>query len=357
MTSTSSAYTDSLSSLGWDAAREVELLQLGLVEGRPARVARVDGAQITVLGPEPARVGSRHQAVAAGDWVWVAPPRADDGQARLAAVLSRRTAFVRESSGSQTTPQVVAANIDRVLVTCGLDVELRSARLERYLTLAWQSGAVPVVTLTKADTRSPRELAEAIRWASGIAVGAEVWAVSAATSAGVPELADSQLAAGRTVALLGPSGVGKSSLINALAGQALLQTGATRRDGKGRHTTTHGELVPLPGRGLLMDTPGLRSLGLWDASEGLAQTFSDLEALACRCRFSDCGHDREPGCAVQAAVGSGQLNPERLANWRKLERELTALAIRQGDLAARQEAQRRWKAVSRQARQARRGRR
>jgi ribosome biogenesis GTPase len=174
--------------------------------------------------------------------------------------------------------------------------------------------------------------------------------VRAPPGAGIGALAREQLAPGRTIAVLGPSGVGKSSLVNALVGEEVMPTGETRRDGKGRHTTTHGQLIAVPDRGVLLDTPGMRGLALWNASEGLAQTFADLEELAHSCRFSDCQHAGEPGCAVAAAIADGSLDPERLASQRKLQRELDSLAIRQGDLLLRQEAQRRWKAVSREAR-------
>jgi ribosome biogenesis GTPase len=268
----------------------------------------------------------------------------------VAAVLPRRTAFVRDRSGPETAAQVLAANVDRVFIICGLDVDLNGARLERYLTLAWQSGATPVVLLAKADLCSPAVTASAISWARGIAPGVDVRAISPATGSGIEDLAAAHLGDGRTAAMLGPSGVGKSSLVNALARNLVMTTGATRRDGKGRHTTTHGQLLVVPGRGVLLDTPGLRGLGLWNAAEGLSQAFDDIELLAAECRFSDCAHSSEPGCEVQEALADGRLTGERYRSWRKLQRELTSLAARQGDLKVRQEAQRRWKALSRESR-------
>ena len=176
------------------------------------------------------------------------------------------------------------------------------------------------------------------------------------TGDGIEELAERHLAPGRTAALLGLSGAGKSTLINALAGAAVVATATTRRDGKGRHTTTHRELVCLPGRGLLLDTPGMRGLALFDADEGLAEAFSDLEELSAGCRFSDCGHRSEPGCAVLAAVADGRLSSAHVDSWMKLQAELEALAARQGDRALREERARHWKAISRANRQRDRGR-
>ncbi|MGC2191123.1 MAG: ribosome small subunit-dependent GTPase A [Candidatus Dormiibacterota bacterium] len=350
MTVSPSVEFHSLIPLGWDRSLEEAFLDLGPGLGRPARVSRVDRGRCTVLGPEPSRADSAHQLIATGDWVVVGPGQQAGDHLQVAAVLPRRTAFVRDRSGAETGAQVIAANVDRVLLLCGLDLDQSSGRLERYLALAWQSGAVPVVVLTKSDTSGESELAEALQWARSIALDVDVRAVSAITGNGLPELAEEHLAPGRTVALLGPSGVGKSSLVNALAGRELMPTGDTRRDGKGRHTTTHGQLLVLPDRGVLLDTPGMRGLGLWDAAEGLVQTFVDLEELADRCRFSDCHHGNEPGCAVMAAISEGSLKPERLESWRKLQRELKSLAARQGDLLLRQEAQRHWKALSREAR-------
>lgn len=349
MTPTTLLEFDPLTPLGWDRALEEAFLELGPGRGRPARVSRTDRGRCTALGPEPSRVESRGQLIATGDWVVVGHGEQPGDRERIAAVLPRRTAFVRDRSGGETAAQVVAANVDRVFLVCGLDQAPSSARLERYLALAWQSGAVPIVVLAKSDTRSASELAGALEWARSIAIGVDVRVVSAVTGQGLEELANNHLAPGRTVALLGPSGAGKSSLVNALAGHELMPTGETRRDGKGRHTTTHGQLLVVPGWGVLLDTPGMRGLGLWDATDGLAHTFADLEKLANGCRFSDCQHGSEPGCAVNAAISDGTLDPVRLESWRKLQRELKSLAVRQGDQLLRQEAQRRKKALSRDA--------
>jgi ribosome biogenesis GTPase / thiamine phosphate phosphatase len=350
LTASASDRFDSLGPLGWDGALEEAFTANAGVDGRPARVSRVDRRLCTVLGPGVSRAESLGYQVATGDWVVVRPGPAPSDRDLVAAVLPRRTAFVRDRSGPETAAQVIAANVDRALLICGLDVDLNAARLERYLTLAWQSGATPVVLLAKRDLCSPEVTASGISWARGIAPGVDVRAISSATGEGVQELAEAHLVEGRTVAMLGPSGVGKSSLVNALAGNQLMPTGATRRDGKGRHTTTHGELLVVRGLGVLLDTPGLRGLGLWDAAEGLSLAFEDIEELAGTCRFSDCGHAAEPGCGVQQALADGRLGEERYRSWRKLQRELKSLAARQGDLKLRQEAQRRWKAISRESR-------
>ncbi|MGH7641265.1 MAG: ribosome small subunit-dependent GTPase A [Candidatus Dormibacteria bacterium] len=310
----------------------------------------MEPSRCSVLAPERLQVETGGLQVVAGDWLALDPARTPASRLRALAIVPRRTFFVRESVGRQTVPQPLAANIDEALIVCGLDQELRAGRLERYLALAWQGGARPAVILTKVDTVSAAELEAALRGTGELAPGAEVLAVSAVTGQGVPELAQLLLTPGHTAALLGPSGVGKSSLINALIGSDRLATGATRRDGKGRHTTTHGELVLVPGGGVLLDTPGLRSLGLWDAGEGLQQTFADVVEFAAGCRFSDCAHQSEPGCAVKTAVAAGTLDPARVVRWRKLERELESLAARQGDQQELAEAKRRWRQRSRGAR-------
>ena len=265
---------------------------------------------------------------AVGDWV-VAQPHGD--LAVITGVLPRRTSFVRRaaSDSNTTAAQVVAANIDVVFVTAALNIDVGEEflrRLERYLALAWESGAQPVVVLTKSDLAD--DVDAAVARVEAIAYGVPVHALSSVTGDGV-DAVTAYASPGKTVALLGSSGVGKSTLINRLAGRELLATREIRSDGVGRHTTTHRELVVLDGGGLLLDTPGMRELQLWDAGEGTGATFADVEELAAACRFNDCRHEGEPGCAVHAAIADGALPEDRFASYKKLQRELRALEVRQ----------------------------
>ncbi|MDR3511401.1 MAG: ribosome small subunit-dependent GTPase A [Caulobacteraceae bacterium] len=286
----------------------------------------------------------------AGDWVAAAE---HPGGASIHAVLPRRTAFVRRAANTSHEAQVVAANVDVALLTASLNADFNPRRLERYLAAAWQSGARPVVVLTKADLSPDLDAARAA--AEAVAFGEPVVCVSALTGEGLAALL-AHLAAGETAVLLGSSGVGKSTLVNALMGEGRMDTGAIRQDdARGRHTTTHRELVRLPGGALLLDTPGMRELGLWDAEEAVGALFEDVEAIAGSCRYSDCGHRSEPGCAVRAALETGALDPGRWAGWRKLQKEL-AFQARQSDPLAREAHRRRWIQVSKANRAARRWR-
>jgi ribosome biogenesis GTPase len=339
-----------LSELGWGSPFEAafgDLLGGGAV---PGRVARVDRGALTVLtesGELRALVANQlaHdpdplKAPTVGDWVVL---RAG----LVTAVLPRCSAIVRGDSASPETPQVLAANVDRVFVVCSLEGRFKPRRLERLLVLAWQSGAAPVVVLTKADIAE--NAAGAVEVAERLIGTGDVAAVSSLTGEGMDAVCGF-LEPCQTVVLLGPSGAGKSTLANRLGRGAIeLATGEVRGDGEGRHTTTSRELVRLPGGALLIDTPGLRALALYDADQAISDAFEDVEHLAAACRFSDCGHRSEPGCAIKHAIASGTLDPDRYSSFDKLRREQRHLAARV-DPRERAEERKRNKALGKLAR-------
>lgn len=253
----------------------------------------------------------------AGDFVMV--DYNENGDSRILATLPRRTCFTRREPGPIPRDQAVAANFDWVFLLQSMNQNFNPARLERYLALAWQSGATPVVLLTKADLAPSYQ--EYLTEAQRVAPGVEVHAVSARTGLGLDGLSP-YLQPGKTLVFLGSSGVGKSSLVNALAGEEIMTVNGIREaDGRGRHTTTHRQLIRLPGGALIIDTPGMRELGMAETAEGLSETFSDVEQYLGRCRFRDCRHEKEPGCAVKAAIAAGALDPARWERYRKLRTE------------------------------------
>jgi ribosome biogenesis GTPase len=284
---------------------------------------------------------------AVGDWV-VAEVRGTESTAVIHGVLPRRSKFVRKSAGRKMDEQVIAANVDAALLVSALDGDFNPRRVERYLVQCWESGARPVIVLNKADAcASAREKAAEME---RVAIGASVCVVSAKTGEGLSEL-EEFLKPGHTLVLLGSSGVGKSAIANRLIGQAVQEVQPVREsDSKGRDTTTARELFVLPGGALLMDTPGLREMQLWDAEDGVAQTFGDIDALAAQCRFGDCCHEGEPGCAVHAALDARTLDAARLENWRKLLREQEFL-WRKVDQEAQLEHKEQWKLLHRAQRQ------
>ena len=251
---------------------------------------------------------------AVGDFVWLEGGAAQ-GNAVIQGILPRRSVFVRRAAGSGCAEQVVAANIDTVFICMALNGDFNLRRLERYLAVAWDSGAVPVVVLTKADLCG--DMARRLGEVRKAAAGAEVLTVSAVEPDGWRALLP-YIGRGRTVALAGSSGVGKSTLINRLLGEERLVIGGLRSDDRGRHTTTRRELFLLETGGMVIDTPGMRELGLWAVDSGVEQSFSDIEVLAAQCRFRNCSHTGEPGCAVRAALASGELSGERLQSYQKL---------------------------------------
>jgi ribosome biogenesis GTPase len=331
-----------LGDLGWRAG-DAEHLRPGLEPGRVVTVHRgeldVATAGGTIRLRVPGRFAFAKTDVAVGDWV------ALDGEA-VDSVLPRRSAIVRNAAGRAARLQTLAANVDLAFVVTSLGPELDARRLERYLVTIWQSGASPEIVLTKVDRVDDPSAYVAEVEAS--APGVTVHVVSARTGQGCDELR-ARIAPGTTAVLLGSSGVGKSTLVNRFAGSELMSTRETRDDDDaGRHTTTHRELILLPGGGIVIDTPGLRELQLGDGAAGFDTAFSDVDELAAGCRFNDCAHAGEPGCAVLAAVDAGTLAPERLESWRKLQRELHAIAIR-NDHLLRKEETRRWKLLIRDA--------
>jgi len=289
-----------------------------------------------------AQAGAHLPAV--GDWAAVSPRR-DTGRATIHGVLPRRTKVSRKIAGRVTSEQILAANLDTIFVVSSLNGDLNPRRIERYLAVVWESGARPVVLLNKADLCG--DLAPVSAEIESVAMGVPVHAVSAISGAGLDALAV-YLARGQTVALLGSSGVGKSTLINRLLGREALPTDPVREDdGRGRHITSTRQLVLLPGRGMLIDTPGMRELQLWDADSGISQTFEDIAALATQCRFGDCGHHSEPGCAVRRALDDGALDSSRLENFRKLEKELAFLARRQ-DVVLQAAEEKKWRKIQKE---------
>ncbi|WP_262282562.1 ribosome small subunit-dependent GTPase A [Micromonospora sp. MA102] len=320
--------TIDLTALGWDADRAAYPNRH--TDRRPGRVARVDRGVCTVLrpeGPVRASLGGGLLAAAArdltalpcaGDWVLLATW--PDGPVTVETVLPRRTALIRRTAGKDASGQVLAANLDAAAVVEPVHPAPDAARIERLLSLAHESGAEPLVVLTKADL-APDPAAVA-RQLAALAPGVPVLPVSAERGTGLDPLRPYVLP-GRTLGLLGPSGAGKSSLVNALAGADVMRTQAIRRsDGKGRHTTTWRALVPIPGGGAVLDTPGVRAVGLLDGSAGLDRAFADIAELAADCRYGDCAHEAEPACAVRAALETGELPVRRWENWRRLQREV-----------------------------------
>jgi ribosome biogenesis GTPase / thiamine phosphate phosphatase len=330
-----SEFDSRLALLGWDPYFENKFRKVAAPGDVPARVIADFAAEYAVHdGAVARRAAARRVDPSVGDWVTV------NGNF-IAGVVERRTVFSRKTAGVETREQVLASNVDVAFVVAaatGFNVR----RIERYLVIAWQSGAVPVVVLTKSDIAAdPGAMRVELE---SVAAGAPVIVTSAVTGEGMEEIR-SHLQPALTGVLLGPSGTGKSTLINAILGTEVMRTREIHRSGEGRHMTSHRQLVQLPSGGMIIDTPGLREAQLWEGEDALAEVFEDIEALTLRCRFSDCSHDTEPGCAIKAALGDGSLEHARLQSYRKLQRELRAVAAK-SDARIRSEDRKKWKLIS-----------
>lgn len=283
---------------------------------------------------------------AVGDWVGVRGDK-DADQVMIREILPRKSQFIRKAVLANTRPQVIAANIDTAFIMNGLDRDFNLRRIERYLSLTYESGAMPVIILNKTDICD--DVDSAVEQVESIAFGVDVIALSVKRREGIKQLS-TYFKSGQTVAFIGSSGVGKSTLVNLLMGEEVMEIREVREnDQRGRHTTTHRELFLLPGGAMIIDTPGLRELQLWGSDEMLTDSFTDIDALSGSCRFSDCQHDREPDCAVKQAVENGELDPERYESYLKLKRELAYLDERQDEFV-RRESKRQSKVMSKMIR-------
>jgi ribosome biogenesis GTPase len=338
-------FSHQLATLGWNSHFDEKFKAFASDEGVPARVVADYGSEYLVhdgvrtsraaVGRHLRNDGSTMPAV--GDWVSVLKREPVD---LIHGVVERRTVFSRKAASVETRQQVLAANVDvAFVVAAATDVNAR--RIERYLTIAWQSGAVPIVLLTKADiAASVDELREELE---AVAMGTPVVVTSGVTGHGIDEIVR-ELQPARTGVLLGPSGAGKSTLINRIVGSDLMRTRAIHHTGEGRHMTSHRQLVQLPQGGMIIDTPGLREAQLWEGDGALGEVFDDIELVALQCRFTDCRHDTEPGCAVKAALGEGTLDAARFASYAKLQRELRFVAAK-ADVRLRIEERKKWKRI------------
>ncbi|ASN07196.1 ribosome small subunit-dependent GTPase A [Virgibacillus necropolis] len=338
-----------LETIGWDQSVQ------DIDEDKIARVIAVQKNSYRILDGEMEyfshlsgkflnQVVSSLDYPAVGDWVEV-QKLVDEQKAVVNRILPRKSQFVRQAAGTRTEAQIVAANMDTVFIVNSLNHDLNLRRMERYILSTYESGATPVIILTKRDECAQDEIDTIIAQVEEVAIGVPIIPLSNITKEGIEELL-TYLPAGKTGALLGSSGVGKSTLVNTLIGDKVQETKDVRTvDSRGRHTTTHREMFRLPNGSLLIDTPGMRELQLWEGETAIDATFQDVEVLENECKFTDCQHDTEPGCRVQEAIANGELSDERFKSYLKLQREL-AYERRKQDQKAQLEEKNRWKKIS-----------
>ncbi|MEN1968469.1 ribosome small subunit-dependent GTPase A [Lentibacillus sp. N15] len=342
---------NSIEKLGWnESISEVESDKLARVIAVQKNSYRISDGELEYFAHLTGKFLNQAQTSldfpAVGDWVKV-QKLPEEQKAVIHRVLPRKSQFVRQAAGVKTEGQLVAANMDLVFIVNSLNHDVNVRRIERYILATYESSASPVIVLTKLDETTPEEVVRITSQVEEVAIGVPIVAISSITGEGMDELID-YLPAKKTVALLGSSGVGKSTLVNKLCGEIVQETNDIRAsDSKGRHTTTHREMFTLPSGALLIDTPGMRELQLWDGESAIDTTFQDIETLALDCRFTDCQHDTEPGCRVQEALKFGELSTERFQSYLKLQREL-AFEKRKQDQKARLEEKSKWKKVSKQ---------
>lgn len=340
-----------LESYGWDSFFEeqaVENFEVGRILLEHKHIYRIicnDGEYMAELSGK-----FRHEAVtkgdypAVGDWVYIKKIE-DEKKAIIHRIFQRRSSFSRQEAGTRTEEQIIAANVDYLFLVNALNHDFNVRRMERYLLLAYESGAMPVIVLTKSSICN--DIEQKIVETEAIAIGVPIFVVDSLEHTGIDSLKQF-VSSGKTIALVGSSGVGKSTLLNALIGIEVAKTGDIREeDSRGRHTTTHRELFQLPSGALVIDTPGMRELQLWEGSEAIQTTFSDIEELATTCRFRDCKHENEPGCAVYSAIENGLITIDRLKSYKKLQRELAYFIRKQDAILARAERDK-WKKLSKQ---------
>ncbi|OQR56139.1 ribosome small subunit-dependent GTPase A [Bacillus sp. CDB3] len=341
-----------LESFGWDSFFENQAVEKDYEVGRILlehkhiyRIICNDGEYMAELSGK-----FRHEAITkgdyptVGDWVYIKKIE-NEKKAIIHRIFQRRSSFSRQEAGTRTEEQIIAANVDYLFLVNALNHDFNVRRMERYLLLAYESGAMPIIVLTKSSLCEDVE--QKIAETEAVAIGVPIFVVDSLAYVGIESL-QQFVSLGKTIALVGSSGAGKSTLLNALTGTVVAKTGDIREeDSKGRHTTTHRELFQLPSGGLVIDTPGMRELQLWEGSGAIQTTFSDIEDLANTCHFRDCKHDGEPGCAVRGAIDNGIIPVERLLSYKKLQRELAYVMRKQNITLARAERDR-WKKISKQ---------